>query len=48
LVALLRAVPADMQAGLANKESAREAWDSICKIRIGVDRVKEANAERLR
>jgi hypothetical protein len=26
LAALLRAVPAEMQAGLANKESAREAW----------------------
>jgi transposase InsO family protein len=48
LAALLCAVPADMQAGFTNKESAREAWDSICKIRIGVDRVKEANVQRLR
>jgi hypothetical protein len=37
-----------MQAGLANKETAREAWESIRRIRIGADRVKEANAEWLR
>jgi hypothetical protein len=36
-----------MQAGLANKEMAREAWESIRWIRIGADRVKEANTERL-
>jgi hypothetical protein len=48
LAALLRAVPADIQAGLANKETAREAWEVIRKIRVGADRVKEANAERLR
>jgi hypothetical protein len=48
LAALLRAVPAEMQAGLANKETAREAWESIRRIRIGADRVKEANAEWLR
>jgi hypothetical protein len=37
-----------MQARLANKELARDAWESICRIRVGADRVKEANAERLR
>jgi hypothetical protein len=47
LAALLRVVPADMQAGLANKEPVCEAWESIRKIRIGTDRVKEVNAERL-
>jgi hypothetical protein len=47
LVVLLHAVPANMQVGLANKESAREAWESIRKICIGTNRVKEANAERL-
>jgi hypothetical protein len=36
-----------MQAGLTNKEMAHEAWESIQRIRIGADRVKEANAERL-
>jgi hypothetical protein len=48
LAALLRVVPAEMQAGLANKETAREAWESIRRIHIGADRVKEANVERLR
>jgi hypothetical protein len=45
LALLLRAVLADMQAGLANKESVRDAWESIRRIRVGADRVKEANAE---
>lgn len=48
LAALLRAVPLEMQAGLAVKETAAEAWDAIRTIRVGVDRVKEANAEKLR
>jgi hypothetical protein len=37
-----------MQAGLANKVSACDAWESIRRICVGADRVKEANAERLR
>jgi hypothetical protein len=48
LAGLLHAVPAEMQAGLTNKELAKDAWEAIHKIRIGADRVKEANAERLR
>jgi hypothetical protein len=48
LVGLLHAVPAEMQAGLTNKELAKDAWEAIHKIRVGADRVKEANAERLR
>jgi hypothetical protein len=40
-------VPVEMQAGLTNKETAHEAWESIQRIHIGADRVKEANAERL-
>jgi hypothetical protein len=48
LAALLRAVPSEMQAGLAVKATAREAWEAIRKVRVGADRVKEANAERLR
>jgi hypothetical protein len=47
-VAQLHTVPANMQAGHANKESACEAWESIRKIRISMDRVKEANTEHLR
>jgi uncharacterized membrane protein YgcG len=48
LAALLRAVLPEMQVGPANKESAHEAWEAIRRIRVGADRVKEANMERLR
>ena len=37
-----------MQAGLAVKPTATEAWEAIRQVRVGADRVKEANAERLR
>jgi hypothetical protein len=47
-LAARRAVSAEMQSGLANKETACEAWESIRRIRVGADRVKEANEERLR
>jgi hypothetical protein len=47
LAALLRAVPPEMQAGLARKDSAYDAWEAIKTIRVGVERVKEANAEKL-
>jgi hypothetical protein len=45
---LLRTVPPEMQAGLVRKDSAKEAWDSIKSVRVGADRVKEANGEWLR
>jgi hypothetical protein len=45
LMALLRVVPAEMQASLANKETSYEA---IRWVRVGADRVKEVNADRLR
>jgi hypothetical protein len=48
LAAILRAVPVEMQAGLSVKETAKEAWEAIRSVRVGVDRVKEANAEKLR
>jgi hypothetical protein len=48
LAALLWVVPPDMQAGLAMKEMAKEAWEVIRSIWVGVDKVKEANAEKLR
>jgi hypothetical protein len=47
LTALLCAVPSEMLAGLAIKVMAREAWEAIQKVRVGADRVKEVNAERL-
>jgi hypothetical protein len=48
LAALLWVVPPDMQAGLAMKEMAKEAWEVICSIWVGADKVKEANTEKLR
>jgi hypothetical protein len=47
-VVLLRVVLAEMQASLTNKETAHEAWEAIRRVRIGADRVKEANADHLR
>ncbi|KAG8095916.1 hypothetical protein GUJ93_ZPchr0013g34734 [Zizania palustris] len=48
LAAILRVVPVEMQAGLAVKSTAHDAWEAIRKVRLGADRVKEANVERLR
>jgi hypothetical protein len=48
LAALLHVVPLKMQAGLAVKEMTKEAWEEICSIRVGADKVKEANAKKLR
>mgnify|MGYP003703346709 CR=1 FL=1 len=47
LAAILRAVPSEMKAGLAVKTSAKEAWDSVKKMRAGDDRVKSASMQRL-
>jgi hypothetical protein len=47
LAALLRAMPPEMQAGLARKDSAYDAWEAIKTIRVGIERVKEANIEKL-
>jgi hypothetical protein len=48
LVALLRAMPMEMQVVLAVKETTKEAWEAICSMRVDADMVKEANAEKLR
>lgn len=48
LTVILRGVPSDMWSSLAKKESAREAWLAVKTMRIGVDRVREANAQLLR
>jgi hypothetical protein len=37
-----------MQAGLAVKDLAKEAWEAIHSMQVGADKVNEANAERLR
>ncbi|WVZ54850.1 hypothetical protein U9M48_005594 [Paspalum notatum var. saurae] len=47
LAALLRAVPAEMRSTLAVKKSAKEAWEAVRTMRLGVDRVKAANAQKL-
>jgi hypothetical protein len=36
-----------MQAGLAVKELAKEAWEAISSMRVGADKMKEVNAEKL-
>uniref|UniRef100_A0ACD5YGB6 Uncharacterized protein n=1 Tax=Avena sativa TaxID=4498 RepID=A0ACD5YGB6_AVESA len=48
LAAILRAVPPDLQATLVVKRTAKEAWDAVRMMRVGVDRVKQATAQRLR
>jgi hypothetical protein len=47
LAALLWVVPPEMQVGLAMKESAMEAWEVIRSIRVGAEKVKEDNAEKI-
>ena len=47
LAAILRGVPAEMKARIATKNSAKEAWAAIKTARMGDNRVKEANAQRL-
>jgi hypothetical protein len=37
LEALLATVPTDMHSSLANKETAKDAWDAIAAARIGSD-----------
>ena len=46
--AIIAGVPPKMPVSLADKPSAKEAWDSISAARIGVDRVRRATLQRLR
>jgi hypothetical protein len=48
LVAILHVVPSEMQARLAVKPTASDAWEVIFQVRVGTDHIKEANAECLR
>lgn len=48
LAALIRAVPPEMKGIISSKETAREGWEAIKLMRLGVERVREAAAERLR
>ena len=47
LAAILCTVPPEMKAGLAVKKSAKEAWEAVKMMRVGDDRVKSANVQRL-
>lgn len=48
LAALLRAVPPEMVPVLAVKDTSAEAWEAIKLMRMGVNRAREATAQRLR
>ena len=47
LGAILRGVPPDMHSMLLNKKSAKEAWEAIKSMRLGAERVKEVNTQKL-
>jgi hypothetical protein len=48
VAAILRAVPPEMLASLLTKHTAQSAWEVIKSRRIGVHRMRDANAEQLR
>jgi hypothetical protein len=49
LAAIMRSVPTDMLSSLRERRSSTAtAWESIKRIHIGVQRVREANAQQLR
>jgi uncharacterized membrane protein YgcG len=48
LAALLRSVPNDMWSTLARKRTMWEAWEAVKTIRVGVQRVRDSNAKKLR
>ncbi|WVZ53904.1 hypothetical protein U9M48_004791 [Paspalum notatum var. saurae] len=47
LAAILRSMPSDMLASLGRKRTARSAWNAVKTVRVGVQRVHEANARQL-
>jgi hypothetical protein len=47
LEALLRGVPPEMWLLLAKNKTAKETWESVRSMRVVLDRVKVANAQRL-
>ena len=47
LGAMIRSVPQDMHSMLLNKKSVKEAWEAIKSMRLGAERVKEVNAQKL-
>ncbi|XP_066341937.1 uncharacterized protein [Miscanthus floridulus] len=47
LGAILRGIPQEMHSMLLNKKTVKEAWEAIKTMRLGADRVKEVNAQKL-
>ena len=47
MAALLRSVPQEMWQMLGAKKNVKEAWEAVKSMRVGAERVKEANAQRL-
>lgn len=47
LGAMLRGVPTDMHPMLLNKKTVKEAWEAIKSMRLGADRMKAVNAQKL-
>jgi transposase InsO family protein len=45
--ALLRSVPKEMWTTLGRKKTVKEAWEAVKTMRIGADRVKDVNAQKL-
>jgi len=45
--ALLRSVPKEMWQTLGRKNTVKEAWEAVKTMRVGADRVKEVNAQKL-
>lgn len=48
LAAFLRSVPPEMMRVIAAKDTARDAWNAVRTMRMGVEHVREAKAQRLR
>uniref|UniRef100_J3L083 Retrotransposon gag domain-containing protein n=1 Tax=Oryza brachyantha TaxID=4533 RepID=J3L083_ORYBR len=48
LAAIVQAVPEAMVLGIAEKDSASEAWDALKEMHIGEDRVRKANMQTLK
>ncbi|WVZ90343.1 hypothetical protein U9M48_036652 [Paspalum notatum var. saurae] len=44
---ILRGVPSELKAVLAVKKTAKDAWEAVKTMRVGEDRVKAANKQRL-
>ena len=44
---LLRSVPKEMWQSLGRKKTVKEAWEAVRTMRVGADRVKEVNAQKL-